>query len=164
MNFSIEDVARVALIGAGATAAMDLWLALLGRLGIPTLDFAMIGRWVGHWPRGVFVHEAIGKAAPVTGEFALGCLTHYATGVAFAAVLVAGFGMEWTRGPTLMPALGVGLATVAAPWLLMQPAMGAGLASSKTPTPAKNRARSLANHAVFGLGLYLSALLLAWIS
>ncbi|MEJ8834823.1 DUF2938 family protein [Ramlibacter sp. AN1133] len=164
MNITIEDAARVALIGVGATAAMDLWLALLRLLGVPTLDFAMIGRWVGHWRRGAILHGAIGKAAPVKGELALGWLVHYATGVAFAALLVAIFGVAWTRTPTLMPALGVGVATVAAPWLLMQPAMGAGIASSKTAAPARNRARSLANHAVFGLGLYLSALLLAWIS
>jgi hypothetical protein len=164
MNISMEDLARIVLTGAGATAVMDLWLALLGRLGVPTLNFAMIGRWVGHWRRGVLVHDAIGKAAPVKGELALGWLTHYATGVAFAALLVAIHGIGWTRNPTLLPALAVGVATVAAPWLLMQPAMGAGIASSKTPAPALNRARSLANHAVFGLGLYLSALLLAWIS
>ena len=164
MDIPFEDIARIALIGAGATAAMDLWLALLGRLGVPTLDFAMIGRWVGHWRHGVFMHQAIRQAAPVEGELALGWLTHYATGIAFAAVLVAVSGIEWTRSPTLLPALGVGVATVVAPWLVMQPAMGAGIASSKTPAPAVNRARSLANHAVFGLGLYLSALLLAWIS
>jgi hypothetical protein len=164
MTIAIEDLARIALIGAGATAAMDLWLAVLGRFGVPTLNFAMIGRWVGHWPRGVFLHESIGRAAPVRGELALGWLTHYATGIAFAGVLVAVFGIEWTRNPSLTPALGVGLATVAAPWLLMQPAMGAGIASSKTPAPTRNRARSLANHTIFGLGLYLSAHLLAWIS
>jgi hypothetical protein len=164
MNISIEDLTRVALVGLGATAAMDLWLALLGRIGVPTLNFAMIGRWVGHWPRGVFRHGAIGKAAPVPGELAIGWLTHYATGVAFSSMLVALVGLEWIRSPTPFPALGVGLATIAFPWLLMQPAMGAGVASSKTPTPATNRIRSLVNHAVFGLGLYLSALLLAWIS
>ena len=52
-------------------------------------------------------------------------------------------------------------ATVAAPWLVMQPAMGAGIASRRTPTPGRNRARSLANHLVFGLGLYLAAALTA---
>lgn len=164
MTLPFEDLARVALIGTGATAAMDLWLALLGRLGVPTLDFAMIGRWVGHWRHGVFTHPAIGKAPAVKGELALGWLTHYATGIAFAALLVAVAGSEWTRAPTLAPALAVGVATVALPWLLMQPAMGAGIASSKTPAPGRNRARSLANHAVFGLGLYLSALLVARIA
>jgi hypothetical protein len=164
MNTLIEDIARVTAIGVGATATMDVWLLLLQRLGIPTLNFAMIGRWVGHWRRGVFRHDAIGKAAPVKGELALGWLVHYATGIAFAALLVGVFGIAWTQSPTVVPALCVGVATVAAPWLLMQPAMGAGIASSKTSSPAKNRARSLANHAIFGVGLYLAALLVAWIS
>lgn len=160
MNPCLDLLACIALIGAGATAAMDLWLALLGRLGVPSMNFAMVGRWVGHWRRGVFVHAAIGKAPPVQGELALGWITHYLTGMAFAALLVALAGSQWTRDPTLLPALAVGLTTVAAPWLVMQPAMGAGIAASKTPAPALNRARSLANHAVFGIGLYLSALLL----
>ena len=33
-------------------------------------------------------------------------------------------------------------------------------AASKTPAPVRNCLRSLANHAVFGLGLYLAALCL----
>ncbi|MNT97543.1 hypothetical protein D3C72_2398910 [compost metagenome] len=63
--------------------------------------------------------------------------------------------------PTLAPALIVGLATVAAPFFLMQPGMGAGIAASKTPNPHIARLRSLLTHAVFGIGLYLSGLLLA---
>jgi hypothetical protein len=39
--------------------------------------------------------------------------------------------------------------------------MPAPIASSRTPTPLKNCLRSLANHAVFGLGLYVSAAALA---
>lgn len=161
---SIEDALRIVLIGTGATALLDAWLVLLARAGVPTLDFALIGRWVGHWPRGVFAHAAIGRAPPVRGERAIGWCTHYATGIAFAALLVAVAGPGWMRAPSLLAALGLGVATVAFPWLLMQPAMGAGLASSKTPEPARGRARSLANHTVFGLGLYLSASLLASIA
>lgn len=164
MDLSTPDLFRVVLTGAGATATMDLWLALLARLGVPTLDFAMIGRWAGHWRRGVFRHASIAQAAPVKGELALGWLVHYATGVAFAAALVAVAGVRWLDSPSLMPALAVGVATVAAPWLVMQPAMGAGIASSRTPSPAKNRLRSLVNHSVFGLGLYLAAVVIAWIS
>jgi hypothetical protein len=44
---------------------------------------------------------------------------------------------------------------------VMQPAMGSGFAASRTPTPLKNCLRSLANHTVFGLGLYVSAVLLS---
>ena len=46
-------------------------------------------------------------------------------------------------------------------WLVMQPALGLGVASSKVPNPAGARLKSVATHTVFGLGLYLSALLLA---
>lgn len=161
MNLLALDISRIALIGIGATAVMDLWALLLRGLGVPTLNFSLIGRWVGHWPRGVFMHSAIAEAAPVKGETALGWLVHYATGVAFSALLAGVCGMHWVGSPTVLPALAVGIATVAAPWLVMQPAMGAGIASSRTPSPSSNRARSLANHAVFGLGLYLAAELLA---
>lgn len=164
MNPHATDLARIALIGIGATAVMDLWALLLRRLGVPTLNFALIGRWVGHWRRGVFMHAAIARAAPVTGEAALGWLVHYATGVAFSALLAGVCGLQWVRSPTLWPALAIGVATVAAPWLLMQPAMGAGIASSRTPSPSSSRARNLANHAVFGLGLYVAAALLAAVS
>lgn len=160
MNPSLEHLARIVAIGVLATAFMDAWLLVLKRFGVPTLNFALIGRWIGHWRRGVFTHAAIAKAAPVQHELALGWLFHYLTGVVFAALLAAIAGVEWTRSPTLAPAIAWGVATVAAPWFVMQPAMGAGIASSRTPSPAINRARSVANHLVFGLGLYLAAILI----
>lgn len=155
----IELTLRVALTGIGATAAMDLWLLLLQRLHVPTLNFAFIGRWLGHLPRGRWKHAAIAKAPPVRGELLWGWLFHYAVGIAFAALLVAIQGAGWTSDPTLLPAVTLGVATVAFPLFVMQPAMGAGIASSRTSTPVKNCVRSVANHAVFGTGLYLAALL-----
>lgn len=153
---------HIALIGIGATAMMDAWLAALSRLGVPTTSFAMVGRWVGHMPRGQFAHSAIARAPSVRYELGLGWLTHYAIGIAYAAFLVATQGGAWLEQPTLLPALAVGVATVAAPWFLMQPAMGAGFLASKTPAPLKNCLRNLANHAVFGTGLYLAAAALSW--
>ena len=164
MDIPLEALARVAAIGVIATACMDAWLLLLNRMGVPTLNFALIGRWVGHWPRGVFLHGAIAKAPPVKHELALGWCFHYATGIAFAALLLAVSGVDWMRNPTPGPAILLGVTTVVAPWLVMQPAMGAGIASSRTPAPGKNRARSLANHFIFGLGLYVAGLFVAWIS
>ncbi|RYF17502.1 MAG: DUF2938 domain-containing protein [Comamonadaceae bacterium] len=161
---SLEHLARVVAIGVLATACMDAWVLLLNRLGVPSLNFAMVGRWIGHWRQGIFLHGSIAKAPPVRHEAALGWTFHYATGIAFAALLVVVTGVEWTGRPTPGPAIVLGVVTVVAPWLVMQPAMGAGIASSRTPSPGKNRARSLANHFVFGLGLYLAALLVAWIS
>ena len=164
MTFPLQDFPLAMLIGIGATAVMDAWLLLLRRLGIPTLNFAFIGRWVGHLLRGRFSHAAIAKATPIRGELAWGWITHYAVGVAFATVLIGIQGAQWIYSPTLLPALAVGISTVAAPLLVMQPAMGSGFAASRTPTPVKNCLRSLANHTVFGLGLYLSALTIAVIS
>jgi hypothetical protein len=47
------------------------------------------------------------------------------------------------------------------PFFVMQPALGAGIAASKTPSPAQARLRSVATHAVFGIGLYLAAAMAA---
>jgi hypothetical protein len=164
MNTLIEVSGRIVLIGIGATATMDAWLLLLKRLQVPTLNFALMGRWVAHLGRGRWAHDSMAKAEPVKGELLLGWAFHYLAGVAFAGLLLAVNGLAWTRQPSLAPALAVGIGTLVVPLFVMQPAMGAGIASSRTPTPARNCLRSLANHTVFGFGLYLAALALAWIS
>ena len=147
-------------IGVGATAVMDVWAVALKRFWcIPSLNFAMVGRWLGHLPRGTFTHVNIAQAAPVRDEAILGWTAHYAIGVLFAAVLLALVGREWVQGPTFAPALLAGLVSVAAPFCILQPGMGAGLAASKTPHPAAARLRSLMAHTAFGIGLYLAALL-----
>jgi hypothetical protein len=150
------------LIGIGATIVMDLWALFRTHvLGSPPTSYAMVGRWIGHMPGGRFVHDSIAKAPPVPGELALGWAAHYAIGVAYAALLLAVFGLGWARQPTPLPALAVGLVTVVAPLFVMQPGMGMGIAASKTPNPNAIRLRALVTHAVFGLGLYVSALLVA---
>ena len=158
---SLSDIAPIVLVGIGATALMDIWLLLLSRLGVPTTGFAMVGRWVGHFARGEFAHAAISKAAPIPFERGLGWLTHYLIGISFAVLLVALQGIAWLEQPTAVPALVFGALTVVAPWFVMQPAMGAGFLALKTPTPLRNGLRNLANHMVFGVGLYLAALALA---
>lgn len=158
--FTPQPLVAIVLIGVGATAVLDLWLAALKRLGVPTGSFALIGRWVAYMACGRFGHASIAKAEPVSRELAIGWVTHYAVGIAFAAVLVALQGSDWIHQPTFMPAILTGVATVAMPLFVMQPAMGSGFASSKTPTPLKNCARSVANHAVFGIGMYLAAIVI----
>ncbi|MBV6305332.1 DUF2938 domain-containing protein [Candidimonas humi] len=154
---TMDEMARAVLIGIGATLVMDLWTVLLKALSAPTLNYALVGRWAGHLLRGQLAHASIGKAAPVRGELPLGWAIHYGVGIAFAALLVLVCGTGWVRDPTWEAALVLGMATVVFPLFVMQPAMGAGIAGSRTPTPLKNCLRSLATHAVFGCGLYLSA-------
>jgi hypothetical protein len=160
----IEEIVRVILIGCGATLVMDIWLMFLKRIGVQTLNFAFIGRWVGHLFRGRIAHVAIGKASPIAYEPSLGWITHYAVGIAFAFLLTGIAGVAWVGAPSLGIALLVGVCTVAFPLLVMQPAMGLGVAASKTSTPIKSCIRSLINHSVFGLGLFLSAYVIEWIS
>lgn len=123
----------------------------------------MVGRWFGHLPSGRFVHDNIAKASPVRGELAIGWAAHYAIGIAFAASLIAIVGLEWARHPTPLPAPVFGVLTVVFPLFVMQPGTGAGVAASKTPDPNRARLRSVLTHAVFGVGLYGSALLSAFL-
>lgn len=154
-----EVIVQTVLIGIGATSVMDGWLLILQRVGISTTSFAMVGRWVGHMAHGQVAHAAISKSPPIASELALGWLVHYAIGIAYAAMLVVLLGSDWVKQPTAVPAIAFGCVTVIAAWFVMQPAMGAGVAASKTPAPLKNSLRNLANHAVFGLGLYVAAVL-----
>jgi hypothetical protein len=143
------------LIGAGATGFLDLWSAARARFfGAATPDYALVGRWLAHLTRGRLVHDAIAKSARVKGERLIGWVAHYFIGIAFAAVLLALWEAEWARQPTVLPALIVGIGSVAAPFLLMQPGMGLGIAARHAPDPAAARLRSLTTHAIFGLGLY----------
>jgi hypothetical protein len=147
-----------ALIGTGATVLMDLWTIARKRLlRIPALDYALVGRWLVHLLRGKFRHESISATPPVRGERAIGWTAHYAIGIAFAAVLLGIWSLDWVRHPTIGPALIVGIGSVVAPFFLMQPGMGAGVAASRTPRPTAARFQSLVTHAIFGLGLYAAA-------
>lgn len=161
----MDYVGSALFIGIGATLLMDLWAVLRRRLfGIPSANYGLVGRWLAHMTRGRFRHERIEAAEPVTGEQVIGWTAHYLIGIAFAEMLLAITGSEWTRQPTLGPALAFGIASVAAPFLLMQPGMGAGIAASRTPRPNAVRLQSLLTHTVFGIGLYVAALVLAFMS
>ena len=88
MTDGVEFVLRGVLIGVSASAFMDLWSLLLRRgFNIPTLDYAMLGRWTGHLRRGHFFHERIASAEPVNGKRPLGWSVHDTIGVTFAFLL-----------------------------------------------------------------------------
>lgn len=159
-----ETVLSVLLIGAGATLAMDILAVVRTRLfGTAMPNYGLVGRWIAHLARGKARHDSIARASAVRGEVAIGWTSHYAIGMGFAFLLPALFGPQWIRQPTLVPALLVGVGTVLAPFLVMQPAMGAGFVASRTPRPAVARLQSLANHAVFGVGMFVTATALAYL-
>ena len=154
----MEYLVAALVMGFGATGVMDIWAIARKRLlGMPALDYALVGRWLAYLARGRFRHDRIAASPPVKAERLIGWTAHYLIGIAFAAALLAVWGLDWAREPTLGPALLVGVGSVAAPFLLMQPGMGAGIAASRTPRPNAARLQSLLTHAIFGLGLYVAA-------
>jgi len=166
MHDTVQLLTRGVIIGVGAAVLMDVWALFARRvLDIQGLDYALLGRWIGHFPRGRFIHQRIASAEPVRGERPLGWVAHYSIAVAFAFLLLAIWGLAWARSPTIWPALLIGLGTIVAPWFILQPGMGAGIAASRTPNPRAARLRNLATHSVYGIGLYVSALALSilWI-
>jgi fatty acid desaturase len=162
----VEFLARGVLIGVGAAVLMDAWALVARRaFDIHGLDYALLGRWIGHFPRRRFFHERIASAEPIRGERPLGWVAHYSIAIAFAFLLLAIWGLGWARSPTIWPALLIGLGTIVAPWFVLQPGMGAGIAASRTSNPRAARIRNVATHTVYGIGLFLSAVALAilWI-
>ncbi|MGE0816782.1 MAG: DUF2938 domain-containing protein [Vicinamibacterales bacterium] len=155
----MRTVIAALIVGAGATLLMDVWNAWLKRaFGIRSLNYCYLGRWLCHLGRGTFTHENISAATPVAGECAVGWAGHYSIGLGLSVVLALVM-PGWLARPTLWPALLYGLGTVVFPLFVLQPALGLGIASARTPHPLQARLKSLATHTVFGVGLYVWALL-----
>ena len=56
-------------LGVGATVLMDAWTTFLKRaFGFQMLNYAMVGRWIGHFRHGKFTHDSIATASTVRGE------------------------------------------------------------------------------------------------
>ena len=146
-------------IGIGATLIMDLWnLFVKWTFSIPSLDYCLLGRWLRHMPAGTFRHASISAAPPKPFECAVGWIAHYTIGVVFALVFVVLISRNWPERPSLLAALLYGIGTVVFPFFILQPSLGFGIAASRTPKPMHARLKSLATHAVFGVGLYACAL------
>ncbi len=159
MTIETTNILRGIAIGVGATLIMDAWNLLLKRMfGIQSLNFCLLGRWIGNMPRGIFRHQSIATAERKRFECAVGWLAHYGTGVTLSVVFVLLASGEWLVRPTLLPALFYGIVTVVFPFFVVQPSLGLGMASSRTPYPTQARLKSLMTHTVFGVGLYVCAL------
>lgn len=161
MISGLRYFAGAALVGIGATLLIDLWALFLKRgFNVPSLSYCLLGRWLLHMPGGTFVHRSISAAPPKPHECPVGWLAHYSIGTGFALGFVLLVSGGWLERPTLVPALAFGVLTTLVPFLILQPSLGLGLAASKTPNPTQARLKSLMTHTVYGVGLYVWALLL----
>ena len=72
MADAVEYLASAALIGTGATIVMDIWgMVRAHLLGVPSLDYALVGRWLGHLASGRLRHDRIAASPQVTGPAVL---------------------------------------------------------------------------------------------
>lgn len=156
-----ETLLRILFVGMAATLIMDVSALIRARVfGSASIDYGLVGRWLGHMLHGQFRHASIVAAPRVRHERLVGWVFHYITGCVFAMALLGGQGLAWLCNPSLMPALLTGLISVIAPFFIMQPAFGLGIAASRTAVPSAARRRSLIAHLTFGLGLYAAGWLL----
>ena len=159
---TLDIIIKIVIIGLGGAYAIDIWAyILLKQFKVKSLDYRLLGRWVGYMPKAKYFHNTIIESPPVSHELLLGWLTHSLIGVTFAFFLVGLFGLEWINNPTFIPAIVVGLLTLFGPFLILQPALGFGIAGSKTPNPTFGRLKSVITHLVFGTGLYVSAFIIS---
>ncbi len=112
----VSAATRGLAVGIGATAFVDVcWLILERGFGIHAVNWAMVGRWVGHMREGRFVQPSIAKASPVSGELAIGWSVHYAIGAIYGVLLAILAGASWLAAPSPGPALLLAWALLAAP-------------------------------------------------
>jgi len=164
MNIETSYIGGAVVVGLGAVFVMDLWSLFLQRaFNISSLNFCLVGRWLSHMLTGTFTHASIAAAKKRPVECAIGWTAHYLIGVTFAVMLVLFTSGSWLEGPSLLPALLVGIGTVPIPYFIVQPALGFGIAAAKTPNPTQARLKSLITHTVFGVGLYLSAVPVSYV-
>lgn len=161
IKLQMTELLLVMLIGLGATLVMDAWALLMHRLfKLTSLNYCLVGRWIQHLFSGVLRHENIGKAKARPAECLLGWSAHYLLGVIFALALVLLTSGAWLEQPGFIEAVIFGALTVAFPFFILQPSFGLGFAGANTPRPITTRLKSLMAHVSFGIGLYLSAILL----
>jgi hypothetical protein len=152
------------LVGIGATLIMDVWAWLQKNIfNVPSLDYALVARWVALIPRGQFVHRPIMATPSVRGEKISGWILHYLIGIIFALIHVFVLGEAWLTDPSVAPALFTGIVTMVFPFCIIQPCLGFGVAASKTPFPWKARWLSLLAHSCYGVGLFGAALVLKYV-
>ena len=157
----METLYQGVLIGIIATVGMDIWEAIVKHIfRFPTAGLALIGRWLGHMSKGVFVHHSISKSAVIPNELLIGWIAHYLTGIVYGVTYLGFVQIFLSTDPTITSALIFGLVSLVAPWFIVQPGMGIGVFAMRAPRPGVVRLVSISLHIVFGVSLYVGWLLI----
>ncbi|SEQ81713.1 Protein of unknown function [Rosenbergiella nectarea] len=151
------------VVGIGSTLVLDLWGMLLFKLkGTTPTDWGSVGRWLLGLRQGAWVAIQQDTRPPSAVEKISGWTFHYLVGVAYAVILVIGWGMPFIQAPTLLPIILVGIVLSSiAGLMLFMPAMGAGFCGRKIPNRGAAIIMMIIAHTVFALGQYSFTLLYA---
>lgn len=152
----VELLVCGAAIGLGATIIFDLFVVVRQGWEQTHGFYCLVGRWVGSLQHIGFVHDDIRETAPVSSEPLLGWGAHALLGILYGIGFLFAFGPSAIYYPQLWQGLSFGLVTVLVPWVVFQPLFGWGVGMSKVPEPWKLRMKSVINHTVFGIGIWLS--------
>jgi len=151
----MEVVIKILVIGVFATVIMDIWATFSNRvLKFPRTNWAMVGRWLGHLPKGKIVHNSISSSSEIKHENIIGWVFHYFIGIVYAALYVVLVVCIFANHTSLLTAWFFGLFTIVSPWFILQPALGMGICAIKAPKPNMVRFQNFAIHSIFGIALY----------
>ncbi len=151
---------NIVLVGLFGTLVFDLWnRAAFHLFGIRAPNWAILGRWV-LIPSTLHDGSAIALGAFSPTERVIGSVLHQATGILFAALLIAWQGSGWLVRPTVLPAVQLGLLTLFFSWFMISPALGHGVAARKLPSATGFRLSGVLSHGLMGFGYFLGAVLL----
>jgi len=151
----MDVLVKILVIGIFATVIMDVWATFSNRvLKFPRTNWAMVGRWLGHIPKGKFFHYSVSDSPEVRYENCLGWAFHYFIGIVYATFYVAMILWGFDGSESLISAWIFGLVTIISPWFILQPALGLGVCAVKAPKPNMVRFQNFAIHSIFGIALY----------
>ena len=149
-------LAKLILIGLIATVIMDLWnLVLYFTFGI-SLDWSLMGRWIGNIFQGNFFLYGLKNAPAIKNEALIGWLVHYTIGTVYGICFLLFCYKVIHRRPGFIYALIVALVFMVMPFLVYQPAVGMGYFSSHASDPNFVRMITVSLHLSFGVGLYIA--------
>ncbi len=164
MNVGVAWAPRIpAGVPAGtlATLTMDLAMLAAARFGGPAfrsdrLGPDVIGRWADGLSRGRWQHADIRNEPAPRGEFLLGMLTHYGTGIILTQAYLESSRRRGAK-PSLLGGTAFGIASAALPLLVLFPSLGYGWLGLRTGDAARIGRIMLLGHTAFGIGIGLAA-------
>jgi hypothetical protein len=122
-----EFTLRAVAIGVGATVVMDLWAVLLQRLfRVQPSNWAMVGRWVGHFSNGKFLHDRSRMRGPYVVSWRLAGLSTTSPASRMARCYSVSGASSGRGAPRCLPALILSWVALVAPFFVLQPGMGLG--------------------------------------